>query len=137
MFDCLLIIKMEELRKKCPYFFLIIISAIIIFIYFCVVKLLVLDIHPWGAGSTGFFLVLYHLIFVLLLWSIIQTIRTDPGRVPIQWVSHHLLRASAYKILPESTVSYVTSINLNGPTIARLAVAVCSIWTITGIYRLI
>ena len=80
-------IVMEELRKKCPYFFLIIISLIIGFIYFCVVVLLVSGIRPWNDGSTGFFLVVYHLVFILLLWSMVQTIRTDPGRVPIQWVS--------------------------------------------------
>lgn len=77
--------RMEDLRKKCPYSFLIIIVAIIVFIYFCVVKLLILDIHPWSDTSTAVFLIFYNLIFVLLLWSIVQTIRTDPGRVPIQW----------------------------------------------------
>lgn len=77
--------RMEDLRKKCPYSFLIIIVAIIIFIYFCVIKLLILDIHPWSDTSTAVFLIFYNLIFVLLAWSIIQTIRTDPGRVPIQW----------------------------------------------------
>lgn len=77
---------MEDLRKKCPYSFLIIIIAIIVFIYFCVVKLLILDIHPWSDAGTTVFLIFYNFIFVLLLWSIVQTIRTDPGRVPIQWV---------------------------------------------------
>lgn len=85
---------MEECRKKTPYLFLIIISIIIIFIYFCIVKLLVLDIHPWTSFGTVFFLVVYNLIFLLLVWSMVQTIRTDPGRVPIQWVLPSSLRAS-------------------------------------------
>jgi hypothetical protein len=85
---------MEDLRKKCPYSFLIIILAIIIFIYLCIAKFLLLDIHPWGNGVTTIFLVFYNIIFVLLLWSIVQTIRIDPGRVPIQWVRQKRCRDS-------------------------------------------
>ena len=85
---------MEDLRKKCPYAFVIIIAAIIIFIYICVVKLLLLDIHPWSNGGTAVFLIIYNIIFLLLIWSIVQTIRTDPGRVPLQWVDSMLFRVS-------------------------------------------
>lgn len=84
---------MEECRKKHPYLFLIIITAIIVFIYFCVVVLLVLDIRPWTNVGTAFFLIVYNLIFILLIWSMVQTIRTDPGRVPLQWVPLSLFRA--------------------------------------------
>jgi len=77
---------MEQCRKSCPYLFLIIISVIIVFLYICIVKLLLLDLHPWSSLGTIIFLVIYNIIFLLLLWSIIQTIRTDPGRVPLQWV---------------------------------------------------
>ena len=57
-----------------------------LFIYFCIVKLLVIDMHPWESGSAIAFLIIYHIVFVLLVWSIVQTIRIDPGRVPLQWV---------------------------------------------------
>ena len=93
---------MEECRKKYPYIFLIIIIAIIIFIYFCIVKLLVLDIHPWTPVGTIVFLIIYNVIFILLIWSIVQTIKTDPGRVPIQWVCLVLCRALDCRIRPGS-----------------------------------
>jgi hypothetical protein len=32
------------------------------------------------------FLLLYHVVFILLVWSIVETIQTDPGKVPHQWV---------------------------------------------------
>ena len=78
---------MEECRKKHPYLFLIVITGIIVFIYFAIVVLLVLDIHPWSNLGAAIFLIVYNIIFILLVWSIVQTIRTDPGRVPLQWVS--------------------------------------------------
>lgn len=77
---------MEECRKKYPNLFLIIISAIIVFIYFCIVFLLTLSIRPFSNFGTALFLIVYNLIFILLIWSMVQTIRTDPGRVPLQWV---------------------------------------------------
>ena len=67
---------------------------IIVFLYVCIVKLLVLDLHPWSPVATVIFLVLYNIIFILLLWSMVQTIRTDPGRVPLQWVRRCRLRGS-------------------------------------------
>jgi hypothetical protein len=77
---------MEDLRKKFPYFFLVMISLILIFIYVCFVKLLVLDLHPFPDVFTVIFIVFYHLVIVLLVWSIVEAIRRDPGKVPIQWV---------------------------------------------------
>jgi uncharacterized membrane protein YjfL (UPF0719 family) len=56
------------------------------FIYFSFIKLLVLDIHPWGETATVIFLIVYHIIFLLLVWSMIEAIRKDPGKVPSQWV---------------------------------------------------
>lgn len=77
---------MEDLRKKFPYFFLIIISLILIFIYVCFFKLLVLDLHPFASVPTIIFIIVYHIVVLLLIWSIIEAIRRDPGKVPIQWV---------------------------------------------------
>ena len=71
-----------------------IITLIIIFIYFCIIFLLAINIHPWSNLGTIVFIVIYNLIFLLLAWSIVQTIRTDPGRVPIQWVPPFLFRVS-------------------------------------------
>jgi len=79
---------MEDLRKKFPYFFLVMISLILIFIYICFVKLLVIDLHPFGNVLTVIFIVVYHIVLILLVWSIIEAIRRDPGKVPIQWVNH-------------------------------------------------
>lgn len=61
---------------------------------FSFVKLLVLDIHPWGNTATAIFLVIYAIVFVLLTWSIVQSIRRDPGKVPLQWVLVVISRGS-------------------------------------------
>ena len=124
---------MEECRKKHPYLFLIIIIGIIVFIYFCVVVLLVLDIHPWSNFGTALFLIVYNLIFILLIWSMVQTIRTDPGRVPLQWVPLFLVRVLDCRIPPGSTASFAMSTNHNVRTTAHPAVDACSTWTTTGI----
>lgn len=48
---------------------------------------MLIDLSNWNKVTLVIFLIIYHIIFVLLLWSIISTIRTDPGKVPVQWVS--------------------------------------------------
>lgn len=32
-----------------------------------------------------YFLVMFHILFGMLVWSFIQTIFTDPGQIPIYW----------------------------------------------------
>ena len=113
---------MEECRKKFPYLFLIIIVIIIIFIYFCIVKLLIFDVRPWSNPAIIAFLILYNLIFILLIWSMVQTIRTDPGRVPIQWVNQLIRRDLGCPILLVSIVSSVMFISHNVPIIVHPAV---------------
>ena len=45
-------------------------------------------------------LLLFHYCVCMLLWCLIQTIATDPGKVPIYWVSGGLTdRASTWGIL--------------------------------------
>lgn len=48
---------------------------------------MLIDLSNWNKVTLVIFLIIYHIIFVLLLWSIISTIRTDPGKVPVQWVT--------------------------------------------------
>lgn len=64
------------------------------FLYVCIVILLVLGLRPWSPPATVIFLALYNIIFIFLLWSMVQTIRTDPGRVPLQWVRTARFRGS-------------------------------------------
>lgn len=80
------------MRKKFPYFFLVIISVIILYISFCFVYLLVMDIQPWGSTATTIFIIIYLLVFFLLVWSIYEAIRTDPGKVPLQWVHNIIIK---------------------------------------------
>lgn len=76
----------EDLRRKMPYCFLIIIIIIIIALYIAFVVLLQLIIKPWPLPLTIVYLIIYHIVLFLLLWSLIQAFRRDPGRVPNQWV---------------------------------------------------
>jgi hypothetical protein len=47
---------------------------------------MVIDISKWNIVSLTIFMIIYHVILVLLLWSIVMTMSTDPGKVPVQWV---------------------------------------------------
>jgi hypothetical protein len=39
-----------------------------LFIYFCIVKLLVIDMHPWESGSAIAFLIIVYIAFAVLIW---------------------------------------------------------------------
>jgi hypothetical protein len=47
---------------------------------------MVIDISSWNTLSLVMFLTVYHISLLMLIWSLISTIRTDPGKVPHQWV---------------------------------------------------
>lgn len=74
------------MRRRFPYGFLIIISLIMVYLYICFVWLMIVDLSHWNKGVLITFLIIYHIIFILLLWSMISTIKTDPGKVPVRWV---------------------------------------------------
>lgn len=95
---------MEEIRKKFPFVFLFIISLLIIIIAFSFIKLLAIDLHPWGDIPTTIFLVVYGLVFLLLVWSITQAIRRDPGKVPLQWVISIAFRVSRWRVKAKNIV---------------------------------
>ena len=70
----------EELRRKCPYLFLIIIVFVLIFEYFVHLKLVWLDLNPSCTSaliSATFgivvYLLIYHALLFMLLWSLVKT----------------------------------------------------------------
>lgn len=44
-----------------------------------------LNPHPFSQGGRMLSLILFHLCFIMLMWSMVQSIISDPGRVPIYW----------------------------------------------------
>ena len=40
---------------------------------------------PYSSIGKTIAIVIFHLIFFMLLWSMLQSIIADPGRVPIYW----------------------------------------------------
>ena len=95
---------MEEIRKKYPYFFLIIIALIIVYIYVSFQIILVLKLHPWANAPTYIFMIIANIIFILLVWSIIMALSKDPGKVPLQWVLLKLCRDLILIIRQENIV---------------------------------
>ena len=73
-------------RRKFPYGFLLMICLIIIFLYIAFIKLMVLDLSNWNTASIVIFMIIYHVVFLLFIFSLIMTMATDPGKVPVQWV---------------------------------------------------
>lgn len=60
-------------------------TGIICFIsanYYVYVFLYMLDLKP---GAYVVLLIIFHILFLLLMWSLVKAILGDPGRVPIYW----------------------------------------------------
>ena len=105
----------EQIRNKFPYVFLVMISAVIVFLYFTFVKLLIIDMDPWPSFVMALFLIVYHIFVILLIWSLIMTIKKDPGLVPIHWVSILSFRDSQCSKELKSTVSSAMYLSPNAP----------------------
>ena len=58
------------------------VSCFIAFNYFVFVFQYMLELKP---GPYPVLLIIFHLFFLLLLWSMVRAILGDPGRVPIYW----------------------------------------------------
>ena len=67
-------------------FFVILVATVMIFIYYTYIMLW----GPRASESIGVMtlLVFFKLIFILLVWSFVQTMTTDPGQVPVFWGFH-------------------------------------------------
>jgi hypothetical protein len=66
--------------------FVLLVAAVMTFIYYTFISV-------WGPRASQsiwvmLMLVVFNLIFVLLVWSFIQTMTTDPGQVPVFWGFH-------------------------------------------------
>jgi len=61
-------------------------------LYFTFIKLLVIDLQPWPPIPMIAFIIVYHVFLILLIWSLIMTIKKDPGLVPIHWVIFLLIK---------------------------------------------
>lgn len=44
-----------------------------------------LNPHPYSENARIAALLIFHLFFLMLAWSMIQSVISDPGRVPIYW----------------------------------------------------
>ena len=42
-----------------------------------------MDKYP---GTTAVFLIFFHLSFIMMLWSLLTAMFTEPGKVPLYWV---------------------------------------------------
>ena len=42
-----------------------------------------MDKYP---GTSAFFLIFFHLSFMMMLWSLLTAMFTEPGKVPLYWV---------------------------------------------------
>jgi hypothetical protein len=47
---------------------------------------MVIDLSKWNQVGLIIFMLIYHCNVIMLLWSIVMTMSTDPGKVPVQWV---------------------------------------------------
>lgn len=58
------------------------VSCFIAFNYYVFVFLYMLGLKP---APYAVFLIVFHVFFLLLIWSMIKSVLGDPGRVPIYW----------------------------------------------------
>lgn len=66
--------------------FVLLVATVMTFIYYTYIILW----GPRASESIGVMamLVFFNLIFILLVWSFVQTMTTDPGQVPVFWGFH-------------------------------------------------
>ena len=80
--DCIYIdsVSMNCGRLLTPHFIGVVI--VILLNWFVFVFMFMLDLKP---APYIIFLIIFHVFFILLIWSMIRSIFSDPGRVPIYW----------------------------------------------------
>lgn len=74
------------MQKSFPWIYLTMIVLVMIGLYLIIVPLLLFHYHPFSPFPLVIFIIIYHLALFLLIWSMVETIRIDSGRVPIKWV---------------------------------------------------
>ena len=72
--------------KILGYVFVLLVAGVMSFVYYTYVSV-------WGPRASEsiwvmLMLVVFNLIVVMLVWSFIQTMTTDPGQVPVFWGFH-------------------------------------------------
>ena len=73
-------------KKLLTVHFIGVVCFIIFNYYILVVEFMtLLNPHPYSNAGRIAALVVFHLLFIMLAWSMIQSIISDPGRVPIYW----------------------------------------------------
>jgi len=82
--------KINWLKVFGNIFILVILSAVsfLYFVFVFIVNKQHLEDLDTVSYVRVFYLVFFHLFFFMFVWSFIQTMITDPGRVPIHWGFH-------------------------------------------------
>lgn len=82
----------EDEEKKKKYYghvLVFIIILVIIFEYYTYVfEIKLRNLKSTNMIATGVCLVLFHIFFFLMLWSLIVTMGTHPGEIPLYWVNN-------------------------------------------------
>ncbi|EGR32804.1 hypothetical protein IMG5_070030, partial [Ichthyophthirius multifiliis] len=76
--------SIQKIKKLQQYAFVYLIIGIIIFIYFTNLKLIWIDRKP-SSFLKIFYLIIFNFFAFMLFWSLLTTMFTDPGRVPLYW----------------------------------------------------
>lgn len=71
-------------RKYCNSLFIYFIGCAIIFVIYVNVKLIYLDRMP-KCTLTSVYILLFSFFAFMMVWALIKTMITDPGKVPQNW----------------------------------------------------